>query len=86
MSGDEDDPMSALVSSAATTAMNDENWKAWLKKFGPQEDLDSTLSAMGDGMDQRGKRLFGNDAEGQVWNDEIFNEHYFDHPVEAIDG
>lgn len=76
-----------ICSSAATTATNDENWQAWLKNFRPNpEKLSSALSIMGDGMDKRGARLFGNDASGEVWNDDLFNENYFDHMQDGIGG
>lgn len=63
--------------STASSVMSDMEWQAWLSKEFPK-DLNNALIKMEPGMDERGARLFGNDAYGEVWHDEIFNEQYFD--------
>ena len=82
--------MSALMpedpawSSAPTTAMSDKDWQAWLSKEFPKQ-LCKVLSNMEPGMDARGERLFGNESGGEVWNSEIFNEHYFDDAHDEVE-
>ena len=80
--------MSALMpedpawSTAPTSAISDQEWQAWLSKEFPKE-LSKALSKV-DGMDARGERLFGNESRGEVWNSEIFNEHYFDEAHDEV--
>lgn len=82
--------MSALMpedpawTSAPTTAMRDKKWKSWLSKEFPKE-LCKAISKVEPGMDARGERLFGNESRGEVWNDEIFNEDYFDDAHDEVD-
>ena len=82
--------MSALMpedkpwTSAPTTAMSDKEWRSWLSKDLPKE-LCKAISKVEPGMDARGERLFGNESRGEVWNDEIFNEHYFDDADNEVD-
>ena len=81
--------MSALLTddpawpSTASSVMSDMEWQAWLSKEFPK-DLNNALIKMEPGMDERGARLFGNDAYGEVWHDEIFNEQYFDQAQDAF--
>lgn len=57
-----------------TTGWTDDQLQDVLSSLTP-EVLEKAFGDMVDGMDDRGERLFGNDAYGQVW-DEQFDEPY----------
>lgn len=90
ISDEEITAMSALLPddpswpSTASSIMSDKEWQKWLSKEFPK-DLNNALIKMEPGMDERGARLFGNDAYGEVWHDEIFNEQYFDQAHDGLD-
>ena len=57
-----------------TTGWTDEELQQALSSLIPQV-VDKALADMGAGMDERGERLFANEAHGEVWDDQ-FDQNY----------